>query len=115
MHQKANNIEQTVLAYLDVLKKKGIPLDQVYLFGSQAKGTARADSDIDLIIVSSAFSDMPSRKRWELLGDALAEVLLPIEALCYSPEEFALQKARQASFLQHVLNQPETQLLSPPL
>jgi len=64
-----------------VLKRKGIPIQKVYLFGSQAKGTARIDSDIDLLVVSPAFSGMPLWERWEVLGDALAEVLEPIEVI----------------------------------
>ncbi|WP_422393072.1 nucleotidyltransferase domain-containing protein [Neomoorella humiferrea] len=46
-----------------VEKEKVIPIQKVYLFGSQAKGIARIDSDIDLIIVSPAFSGMPLWER----------------------------------------------------
>lgn len=34
-----------------ILLKKYIPLEKVYLFGSYAKSTNRADSDIDVAIV----------------------------------------------------------------
>ncbi len=34
-----------------LLLKKHFPLEKVYLFGSYAKGTNRADSDIDVAIV----------------------------------------------------------------
>ncbi len=33
----------------------GIPVQKIIIFGSRAKGTARADSDIDLAIVSPSF------------------------------------------------------------
>ncbi len=108
MHKTTDDVNRAIESFLHALKIKGLPLDKVYLFGSQAKGAAGPESDIDLIIVSSAFSDMPLWKRWEVLGDALAEVLQPIEALSYSPEEFTAQKNRQASFLQHILQQPDT-------
>ena len=68
---------------------------------------AEPDSDIDLIIVSSAFRGMPVWKRWGILGDALSEVLQPLEALVYSPEEFESKKNWPASFLGHILRQPE--------
>jgi len=81
----------------------------VYLFGSRARGDARPDSDIDLIIVSSAFSGMPPWKRWEVLGDALSEVFEPIEVRAYSPEEFD----SRASFLGHILKQTEVVAFQP--
>ncbi len=95
-----------ISAYLTALKRHGIQADRVYLSGSRARGDARPDSDIDLIIVSSAFSGMPAWKRWEILGDALSEVLEPIEILAYSPEEFEAKNDREASFLGHILKQP---------
>ena len=51
-------------------------------------------------------------KRWEVLGDALAEVLEPIEVIGYSPEEFQMQSNKQASFLRHILQQSETTSLN---
>ena len=96
-----------VNAYLAALRRPGIPTDRVYLFGSRARGDARPDSDIDLIIVSSAFSGMPPWKRWEVLGDAISEDFEPIEVRAYSPEEFDSKKGRRASFLGHILKQPE--------
>jgi len=68
----------------------------------------RPDSDIDLILVSPKFSRMPFWKRWEIIGDALAEVMEPIEVLAFSPEEFTKKKEKQAGFLQYIMKQPET-------
>jgi len=42
--------------YTDELRKE-IHLEQLYLFGSYVSGTANSDSDIDVLIVSSDFSD----------------------------------------------------------
>jgi len=61
-----------IKSYLEVLKRKGIPIQKVYLFGSQAKGTARNDSDIDLLIISPVFSGMP----YGSAGKSLAMPLL---------------------------------------
>jgi len=47
-------------------------------------------------------------KRWEIIGDALAELMEPIEVLAFSPEEFEKKKEKQASFLQYIIKQPET-------
>ena len=45
---------------------------------------------------------------WEILGDALTEVMEPIEILAYSPEEFELERNKQAGFLNHILRLAET-------
>ena len=108
MLETTNRVENLIGTYLKILRTKDIPVDQVYLFGSQAKGTSTPNSDIDVIIVSPAFSGMPVWKRWEVIGDALTEVLEPIEILSYSPEEFNTQKNKPASFLRHILEQKET-------
>lgn len=107
MVEEAGQLTAVINAYLAALSRHGIHAEAVYLFGSRARGDARPDSDVDLIIVSSAFRDMPVWKRWEVLGDALSEVLQPIEGLAYSPEEFESKKNRPASFLGHILRQPE--------
>lgn len=43
--------------YISKLKKQ-IPVEKVILFGSYAKGTYTADSDVDLAVFSSAFDNM---------------------------------------------------------
>jgi predicted nucleotidyltransferase len=43
----AKTINQTVSNYVSDVKN-AMPIDRVFLFGSYAKGTADADSDIDL-------------------------------------------------------------------
>ena len=113
MPEETGQLTVVINAYLAALRRHGIPTDRVYLFGSRARGDARPDSDIDLIIVSSAFSGMPSWKRWEVLGDALSEVFEPIEVRAYSPEEFDSRKGRRASFLGHILKQPEVVVFQP--
>lgn len=43
--------------YLKALSDNGIKVDKAILFGSYAKGEARANSDIDLLLVSSMFNE----------------------------------------------------------
>ena len=107
MPEEASELTAAVSAYLAALRRHGASPDAGYLFGSQARGHARPDSDIDLIIVSSAFTGMPAWRRWEILGDALSEVMKPIEVLSYPPEEFNAKKDAKASFLGNLLRQPE--------
>ncbi|MEW6274965.1 MAG: hypothetical protein AB1556_07625 [Bacillota bacterium] len=63
---------------------------------------------MDLIVVSPAFRNMPLWKRWEILGDALAEVMEPIEARGYTPEEIDQAQQQKTSFLYEILTESET-------
>lgn len=53
-------IIQSVGAYVSLLRKE-IPISAVYVFGSHAKRTAHADSDIDVAIISPSFGENPVR------------------------------------------------------
>ena len=73
------------------------------LFGSVAKKTDTANSDVDVMLVGDALR----------LGEVL-EWLAPVEALtgrkinpvCYSRSEFDLRRQEEGSFVQKVLAQP---------
>lgn len=108
MPETESELNNIVLLFINTLKSKGIILEKVYLYGSRARGTSRPDSDIDLILVSPKFYKMPFWRRWEIIGDALAEIMEPIEVLAFSPEEFEEKKEKQAGFLQYIIKQPET-------
>lgn len=69
MFETASKLNNILLPFINALKSKGMKPEKVYLYGSQARGTSRPESDIDLIIVSPAFSKMPFWKRWEIIGD----------------------------------------------
>ncbi|MEW6534491.1 MAG: nucleotidyltransferase domain-containing protein [Candidatus Auribacterota bacterium] len=66
---------------------KEIHISKMIFFGSRAKGNFKADSDIDLILVSKQFEGKKFRhrplgffKHWELE--------FPVDFLCYTEEEF---------------------------
>ncbi len=48
-------VEKQVKDYLVILQAAHIPFDKALVFGSQVKGTARANSDIDIAIISPIF------------------------------------------------------------
>ncbi len=81
----------------------GISTEQVLLFGSQALGTAHEGSDIDLLVVSTAWAGLSERERLEILGIAAARILEPIQARGATPDEIADHKL--SPFLQRVLNE----------
>jgi len=61
---------ETVRTYLDAVRAEGIPVERAIVFGSQVRGTATEWSDIDLVVVSSAFDGPSSDRAVDLLWRA---------------------------------------------
>ncbi len=83
----------TIKRFKNALESINIRVDQLILFGSQAEGTAREDSDIDLVVISSSFADKSYWERINILSDAIYEVLAPIEASAFTPDEWKSKKS----------------------
>ena len=91
-----------------VLQPMAASISNALIFGSVAKGTDTANSDVDVLLVSEGL----------LLSDIL-QVLLPIETLlgrkinptCYTPSEYAKRLAEPDSFLNRILAQPTLPLI----
>jgi len=75
--------------------------DQVYLFGSRARGTSRKESDVDLLIVDrTPFG--PEHNRFQEINrlyQTLSFFRVPKDILLYSSEEFV----RWQHSLNHVI------------
>jgi predicted nucleotidyltransferase len=89
MAQARPEIKEIIERYRQQLLSLGIRADQIYLYGSYAKGIAHEGSDIDLIVVSPDFSSLNLRERLEILGVAAARLLKPVQAMGYTPDEIA--------------------------
>jgi len=90
-----DRIGKIIERYTDALKSMGITPEGIILFGSHARGTARPDSDIDLVIISPDFSEMNIRQRLEILGLAAGKIMEPIGAIGITPDEW---KSGEAPF-----------------
>ena len=66
---------------------KEIPIKNMILFGSRAKGKVGRDTDIDLIIVSQKFKELDFFQRGAKMYDYW-DLRYPVDFLCYTPEEF---------------------------
>lgn len=83
-------------------------LDLAFIYGSIAKGTDTATSDVDVVLVGKGL----------LLSDVL-EVLLPVESqlgrkinpTLYTPAEYKRRRQQKDSFLNRVLAQPVIPLI----
>lgn len=64
--------------------------ERVYLFGSQARGTATKDSDIDLYIIADMEGSGPSRAYQ--IHKLFPEQHYAMEVIVHTPAEFEKQK-----------------------
>lgn len=61
--------------------------ERIHVFGSQARGDANADSDIDLMVIVRD-SDDPSYRRAQQAYMAIGRHRVPVEILVWTCEEF---------------------------
>jgi len=78
----------TLKQFKKALESHDVRVEQLILFGSQATGGAREDSDIDVVVISSSFADKGYWERIEILSEAIYQVFAPIEATAFTPEEW---------------------------
>jgi predicted nucleotidyltransferase len=53
---QTGTVNKAIKKYIEELRNHGIPVKEVILFGSRARGGSKEESDIDVAIVSDAFS-----------------------------------------------------------
>lgn len=87
------NIQQFIQAV-----EARFPVQGLYLFGSHVLGTADAESDIDLLVISSDFAENPFDAQVELLLLA-SKVDTRIEPHPMAPDEFELSNPLAAEVM----------------
>jgi len=86
-------------------------LETALIYGSVAKGTDSAKSDVDVLLVGK-----------NLLLSKVLELLVPVEAqlgrkinpTCLTPAEFKRRRAERDSFVNRILSQPTLSLTGKP-
>jgi predicted nucleotidyltransferase len=92
MAKRTPELKRIVNRYRAQLEKMGIRPARILVYGSQAQGTAREGSDIDLIVISGDWNKYNQRERLELLGIASARILEPVQAQGFTPNEIRTKK-----------------------
>ncbi len=87
MAEITSEVVKVIKKYIQALEQQGVHTQQVFLYGSHAKKTAHAHSDIDLIIVSKNFVGKSLFERLHILGDTRWTVQEPIQAYGFTPEK----------------------------
>lgn len=88
MVKSAVEIKSILKRYKFELRKDRIRVTKMLLYGSYARGRARAHSDIDVIIISPDLKKFPLLKRQEYLALKTMCVDAPLEVIGYTPQEF---------------------------
>lgn len=79
-------ITELLSQYLKKVNKK-FKIEKAILFGSRARDDWLLNSDVDLILISEDFENIPFRKRMsEVIG--YWDEYVDLEVICYTPEEF---------------------------
>ncbi|MGO8790672.1 MAG: nucleotidyltransferase domain-containing protein [Terriglobia bacterium] len=71
--------------------------DKIILFGSRARGNARPDSDIDILVITE--SAEPGYRRDAAIYLALAGLNAPVDVMTYTPEEIRDWSAVPQAFI----------------
>lgn len=79
---------QAVTSYANALRVRGIPFDNILVFGSHAKGTSTAKSDIDVCVVSPTFGKDYHKALVSLISSSI-DIEGDLDIVPYSPSDLA--------------------------
>ena len=82
--------------------RRTLHVERVLLFGSFATGHIHEGSDVDVLIVGPFHERFHLRagRIWDLIDP---ERYIPVEPICYTPDEFAQLRHEGNPFLRHIL------------
>jgi predicted nucleotidyltransferase len=101
MAEVAPEIIEKVRLFAAALSQN-VRLERVFLFGSHARGTAEANSDIDILVISDDFKKMSPFQTGFLLFRTAAKIPGDLQPLGYTTEEY--RNCRDNLFLSEILN-----------
>lgn len=78
---------ESVRRYIEELRSHGIPVQEAIIFGSYAKGNPKEESDIDVALVSSAFTGDRFEDRRRIVP-LRRKIDNRIEPMPFRPEDF---------------------------
>ena len=83
----------------------GARLVRLVLFGSQARGEARDDSDVDLLVVIDALTSADGREIDTVVGDILTRTNVLLSPLLLSAARFDDLRARERRIVAEIENE----------
>jgi len=89
MRRSSRNISKEIRRMVELIVKRFHP-EKVILFGSHARGEARPDSDVDLLVVMPVSGS--KREKAIEVAVALHGIRVPKDIIVTTPEEFRWRK-----------------------
>lgn len=83
----ANSIIKVIKEYIKEVEKNNIPIEEAIIFGSQVKGEPKEESDIDIALISSAFTGNRFDDRRGIIP-LRRKIDSRIEPIPFRPEDF---------------------------
>lgn len=100
-----NTIIEAIKFLEHCLQEKGLNISKIILFGSQAKGGATEESDIDVVIVSDDFRGQDIFERAVLTKEAeimtIKEFTIPLDIITMTSDEFESRTSIVANYAGH--------------
>ena len=97
-----SKVVEAVRYFEEQLKVKKVSISKIILFGSQARGNASAESDVDIVLISRDFGKKNIYTRLELIKDAeiatIKKFMIPLDIIMMTPEEFMSGSSLVAEF-----------------
>lgn len=87
-----SSVITVIQRYLQAAVEQGIPVERAVLFGSYARGEERADSDIDLVVLSPLFDRAKTQQTLSALWRLRATTDSRIEPIAAGTEEWLHEK-----------------------
>jgi predicted nucleotidyltransferase len=81
-------IAKMIQGYLAAVRRSGIRVSQAVLFGSYARGDARPDSDVDILVIAPEFDGPYDKSRIDLLWALRAQTDSRIEPIAVGERQW---------------------------
>ena len=97
-----NKAIAAVKFFEEQLKENKVEISKIILFGSQARGSDTAESDVDVVVISSNFRNKSIFKRLAMIKDAeiatIKKYMIPLDVIMMTPDEFASETSLAAAY-----------------
>jgi predicted nucleotidyltransferase len=84
----------------------GVAIERIVLFGSRARGEARADSDLDILVITlQPLANVDRMRLTKAVRSALAKLLIPADVIVLSHEEVETRRIVPGSIIRNALRE----------